>query len=94
MCCAPLALSAAASVHPAAALIERATLTMRSNPEEGRRVAQQAVDQLLVRFPYYKYLLKVKPGLTSWGMVQFGYAENIDHMVERCKFDLLYIENI
>jgi exopolysaccharide biosynthesis polyprenyl glycosylphosphotransferase len=52
------------------------------------------VDQLIVRFPYYKYLLKVKPGLSSWGMVQFGYAENVDEMVERCKFDLLYIENI
>jgi polysaccharide biosynthesis protein PslA len=52
------------------------------------------IDQLIVRFPYYKYLLKVKPGLTSWGMVQFGYAENVDEMVERCKFDLLYIENI
>src|SRR5688572_8383072 len=52
------------------------------------------IDQLIIRFPYYKYLLKVKPGLTSWGMVQFGYAENVDEMVERCKFDLLYIENI
>jgi exopolysaccharide biosynthesis polyprenyl glycosylphosphotransferase len=52
------------------------------------------IDQLIVLFPYYKYLLKVKPGLTSWGMVQFGYAENINEMVERCKFDLLYIENI
>lgn len=52
------------------------------------------IDQLIVKFPYYKYLLKVKPGLTSWGMVQFGYAENIDEMIERCKFDLLYIENI
>lgn len=52
------------------------------------------VDQLLARLPYYKYLLKVKPGLTSWGMVQFGYAENIDQMAERSKFDLLYIENI
>ena len=52
------------------------------------------IDQLIPRFPYYKYLLKVKPGLTSWGMVQFGYAENIEEMIERCKFDLLYIENI
>jgi exopolysaccharide biosynthesis polyprenyl glycosylphosphotransferase len=52
------------------------------------------IDQLIMRFPYYKYLLKVKPGLTSWGMVQFGYAENVEEMVERCKFDLLYIENI
>jgi polysaccharide biosynthesis protein PslA len=52
------------------------------------------IDQVIARFPYYKYLLKVKPGLTSWGMVQFGYAENIDEMIERSKFDLLYIENI
>ena len=52
------------------------------------------IDQLIERFPYYKYLLKVKPGLTSWGMVQFGYAENINEMIERSKFDLLYIENI
>lgn len=52
------------------------------------------IDQIIARFPYYKYLLKVKPGLSSWGMVQFGYAENVDEMVERSKFDLLYIENI
>ena len=52
------------------------------------------IDQLIQRFPFYKYLLKVKPGLTSWGMVQFGYAENVDEMIERSKYDLLYIENI
>ncbi len=52
------------------------------------------IDKIVSRAPYYKYLLKVKPGLTSWGMVQFGYAENVDEMVERSKFDLLYIENI
>ncbi len=52
------------------------------------------INQVVARFPYYKYLLKVKPGLTSWGMVQFGYAENVDEIIERSKFDLLYIENI
>jgi exopolysaccharide biosynthesis polyprenyl glycosylphosphotransferase len=52
------------------------------------------IDQIVKRSPYYKYLLKIKPGLTSWGMVQFGYAENVDEMIERSKFDLLYIENI
>lgn len=52
------------------------------------------IDQIVTVFPFYKYLLKVKPGLTSWGMVQFGYAENIEEMIERSKFDLLYIENI
>ena len=52
------------------------------------------VNQLYLRTPYFRYLLKVKPGLTSWGMVQFGYAENIEEMVERMKYDLMYIENI
>ncbi|MBL7763934.1 MAG: sugar transferase [Chitinophagaceae bacterium] len=52
------------------------------------------IDQIIPRFPYYKYLLKVKPGLTSWGMVQYGYAEDIEGMIERSRFDLLYVENI
>ena len=52
------------------------------------------VDQILQRTPYFRYLLKAKPGLTSWGMVQFGYAKNIDEMIERMKYDLIYIENI
>ncbi|MCU7549658.1 sugar transferase [Chitinophagaceae bacterium LB-8] len=52
------------------------------------------IDQITLQFPYYKYLLKVKPGLTSWGMVQFGYAENVQEMIQRSRFDLLYLENI
>ncbi len=52
------------------------------------------IDQILRKAPYFRYLLKVKPGLTSWGMVQFGYAENITQMIERLKYDLIYIENI
>ncbi len=52
------------------------------------------IDQIILRFPYYKYLLKVKPGLTSWGMVQFGYAENVEEMVARSRYDLIYLENI
>src|SRR4051812_14949598 len=52
------------------------------------------IEQVMQKTPYFKYLLKVKPGLTSWGMVQFGYAENVDEMVERMKYDLIYIENV
>lgn len=44
--------------------------------------------------PYFKYLLKTKPGLTSWGMVQFGYAEDVPQMIERMQYDLIYMENI
>lgn len=51
------------------------------------------INQIAQKTPYYSYLFKVKPGLTSWGMVQFGYAENVDEMVERMQYDLVYIEN-
>ncbi|MFT5055890.1 MAG: lipopolysaccharide/colanic/teichoic acid biosynthesis glycosyltransferase, partial [Pseudoalteromonas distincta] len=39
-------------------------------------------------------LQKIKPGITSWGQVKYGYAENVDEMVERLQYDLLYLENI
>lgn len=51
------------------------------------------IDIISTAHAHYKYLHKVKPGLTSWGMVQFGYAENVDEMVDRMRYDLLYIEN-
>jgi exopolysaccharide biosynthesis polyprenyl glycosylphosphotransferase len=51
------------------------------------------IDELMKISPYYRYLLKAKPGLTSWGMVQFGYASSIDEMIERMQYDLIYIEN-
>ncbi len=52
------------------------------------------IDQVVTTNPEYKYLLRVVPGLTSWGMVKFGYAENVDEMIRRMKYDLIYIENI
>ncbi len=52
------------------------------------------IDQLIEKAPYYKQIHRVKPGITSWGMVKFGYAENVEEMLERLKFDLIYIENL
>jgi lipopolysaccharide/colanic/teichoic acid biosynthesis glycosyltransferase len=52
------------------------------------------IDQIVKVAPHYKLLLTVKPGMTSWGQVKFGYAENIDEMVERLKWDILYLDNI
>ncbi|MFY7963359.1 MAG: sugar transferase [Chitinophagaceae bacterium] len=51
------------------------------------------IDKITATTPYYNYLFKVKPGLTSWGMVQFGYAETVEQMIERMQYDLVYIEN-
>lgn len=52
------------------------------------------IDQIVQQAPHYRMLHKVKPGITSWGQVKFGYAENVDEMIERLKFDILYIENM
>ncbi len=52
------------------------------------------IDQIVAQNPHYKHLLKVRPGITSWGQVKYGYASNVEEMLERLKFDLLYIENM
>lgn len=52
------------------------------------------IDLIVVHRPEYKYLFKVKPGLTSWGMVKFGYASSLDEMIRRMPYDLLYVENV
>ena len=51
------------------------------------------IDQVIKQSPQYNDLLKVKPGLTSWGMVKFGYASSVDEMIQRMEYDLKYIEN-
>ena len=55
---------------------------------------QYFIDKIMERAPYYRLLLMVKPGITSWGEVKYGYAENVDEMIERLKYDVLYIENV
>ncbi|HTC00969.1 MAG TPA: exopolysaccharide biosynthesis polyprenyl glycosylphosphotransferase [Ferruginibacter sp.] len=52
------------------------------------------IDQIELLHPEYNYLFKVKPGLTSWGMVQYGYASTVDEMISRMPYDLMYVENI
>ncbi len=52
------------------------------------------IDKIMEQAPHYKHLLKVRPGITSWGQVKYGYASNLDQMLQRLKFDILYIENM
>lgn len=55
---------------------------------------QYYIDQIVQKTPHYRMLLRIKPGITSWGEVKFGYASTVDEMVERLKYDILYIENM
>lgn len=52
------------------------------------------IEQIVIHAPHYRLLHRVKPGITSWGMVKYGYAENVDQMIQRMRFDILYIENM
>lgn len=52
------------------------------------------IDKIMEHAPHYKHLLKVRPGITSWGQVKYGYASTVTQMVQRLKFDMIYIENM
>ena len=51
------------------------------------------IRQIMDLAPYYSRLLQVRPGITSWGMVKYGYASTVFQMVERMRYDLMYISN-
>jgi len=55
---------------------------------------QHYIDQIIERAPHYVHLHRVRPGITSWGQVRFGYAKDVDEMVERLNYDIIYIENM
>jgi lipopolysaccharide/colanic/teichoic acid biosynthesis glycosyltransferase len=52
------------------------------------------IEQIAEKAPHVRQLQKVRPGITSWGQVKYGYASNVEEMIQRLKYDILYIENI
>lgn len=52
------------------------------------------IDQIIKQAPEYLLLQRVKPGITSWGQVKYGYASSVEQMVERLRYDLLYLDNM
>lgn len=51
-------------------------------------------NQLADQAPHYSLIHKIKPGITSWGMVKFGYADSVQKMLKRMDYDILYVENM
>ncbi|MEG1544787.1 MAG: exopolysaccharide biosynthesis polyprenyl glycosylphosphotransferase, partial [Tannerellaceae bacterium] len=52
------------------------------------------IDQIVKKAPFYYLLHNVRPGITSWGMVKYGYAGSVDQMIERLEYDIMYYENM
>lgn len=55
---------------------------------------QHFIDLIVQTAPHYRHLHRVRPGITSWGQVKYGYASTVEEMIERMTYDILYIENI
>lgn len=55
---------------------------------------QYYISQIVKRAPYYTLVHRVRPGITSWGMVKYGYASTLEQMIERLRYDLIYLENV
>lgn len=55
---------------------------------------QYFIDKIKEHAPHFTHLQKVRPGITSWGQVKYGYAENVPQMLQRLRFDIMYIENM
>lgn len=52
------------------------------------------IEQIAQKAPYVTHLQKLRPGITSWGQVKYGYASNVEQMVERLQYDMVYLKNI
>lgn len=52
------------------------------------------IEQIIKRVPYYSLVHTLRPGITSWGMVKYGYASNVDQMIERLRYDLSYVGSV
>ncbi len=52
------------------------------------------IDQIIQKAPHYRLTMRIRPGITSWGQVKYGYAENVDEMIQRLRYDILYVENM
>lgn len=55
---------------------------------------QYFIEQIVKHAPHYTHLHKIRPGITSWGQVKYGYASNVEEMLERLPYDMMYMKNI
>ncbi|NLU40022.1 MAG: sugar transferase [Bacteroidales bacterium] len=55
---------------------------------------QYYINEIRKVAPHYMQLQRIRPGITSWGQVKYGYASNIEQMVERIPYDIIYLKNI
>lgn len=52
------------------------------------------LDNIITHIPRYKLLQKLRPGITSLGQIRYGYADSLEQMKLRARYDLVYLDNV
>jgi len=53
----------------------------------------EMVEYFQKHIPFYRARLLVKPGITGWAQVNFGYASTIEETIVKLEYDLYYIKH-
>jgi len=51
------------------------------------------VEILKEKIPFYEFRHIVKPGITGWAQINFGYARSVEDSLKKFEYDLYYIKN-
>ena len=51
------------------------------------------VDQLNVQLRYYQVRHSIKPGITGWAQVRYGYGATVEDAIQKLQYDLYYVKN-
>ena len=52
------------------------------------------LDKVIANIPRYKQMILLKPGITSLGQIKYGYADNLEQMLKRARYDMVYLDNL
>jgi exopolysaccharide biosynthesis polyprenyl glycosylphosphotransferase len=58
-----------------------------------RAERHEIMEKLQLKIPFYRARLMVRPGLTGWAQVNFGYASNAEANAIKTEYDLYYIKH-
>nr|WP_307742699.1 TIGR03013 family XrtA/PEP-CTERM system glycosyltransferase [Massilia varians] len=51
------------------------------------------VEQLIEVVPYYNVRHSIKPGVTGWAQVRYGYGSSAEDALQKLQYDLYYVKN-
>lgn len=51
------------------------------------------IDQIMEHDPRYSFLYQIRPGVTSYATLNYGYTDTLEKMLRRLELDLFYLKN-